>query len=321
MSIEQLDSIYPSVRERILLPRERDKRQIHWFDEVADGKITMDEFVAQLSDEDLCYLLGGQPNKGIANTQGFGNLPQFGVPNAMTVDGPAGVRILPECGVCTTMFPCSTQVACTWDPEIAYAIGQAGAKELKENNLAIWLTPAVNIHRSPLCGRNFEYYSEDPVLTGMMAGSFVQGVQAQKVSACVKHFALNNKETNRKESDSRVSERAAREIYLKPFEMLVKTADPWYIMSSYNLINGVRASENRELLEDILRTEWGFSGMVSTDWHVHSEQYKEVKAGNDLRMPAGFPDRLKEAMDKGLISRKEMEISAKRILSVILKMA
>ena len=103
--------------------------------------------------------------------------------------------------------------------------------------------------------------------------------------------------------------------------MLVKTADPWYIMSSYNLINGVRASENRELLEDILRTEWGFSGMVSTDWHVHSEQYKEVKAGNDLRMPASFPDRLKEAMDKGLISREEIEISAKRILNVILKMA
>ena len=131
---------------------------------------------------------------------------------------------------------------------------------------------------------------------------------------------MNNKETNRKNSDSRVSERAAREIYLKAFEMVVKLADPWYIMSSYNLINGVRASENRELLEDILRTEWGFDGMVSTDWHTHSEQYKEVKAGNDLRMPAGFPDRLKEAMERGLISREEMEISAKRILGVLLKL-
>ena len=321
LTVEELEAVYPKTRSMVLLPRDRDKREIHWFDEVADGKITLDAFVSQLTDEDLCYLLSGQPNLGIANTQGFGNMPQYGVPNAMTADGPAGVRILPGCGVYTTAFPCVTQVCCTWDPEISYAIGEAGAKELKENNLAAWLTPAVNIHRSPLCGRNFEYYSEDPVLTGMMAGSFVQGVQTQKVSACVKHFALNNKETNRKESDSRVSERAAREIYLKPFEMLVKTADPWYIMSSYNLINGVRASENRELLEDILRTEWGFAGMVSTDWHVHSEQYKEVKAGNDLRMPAGFPDRLKEAMDKGLISRKEMEISAKRILSVILKMA
>ena len=192
---------------------------------------------------------------------------------------------------------------------------------MKENNLAAWLTPAINIHRSPLCGRNFEYYSEDPFLAGMMASSFVRGVQAQKVSACVKHFALNNKETNRKNSDSRVSERAAREIYLKVFEIIVKSADPWYIMSSYNRINGVRASENRELLEDILRTEWGFDGMVSTDWHTHSEQYKEIKAGNDLRMPAGFPDRLLEAMARGLITREEMEISVKRILSVILKMA
>ena len=321
LTLEELEAVYPKTRSMVLLPRDRDKREIHWFDEVVDGKITLDAFVSQLTDEDLCYLLSGQPNLGIANTQGFGNMPQYGVPNAMTADGPAGVRILPGCGVYTTAFPCVTQVCCTWDPELSYAIGEAGAKELKENNLAAWLTPAVNIHRSPLCGRNFEYYSEDPVLTGMMAGSFVQGVQAQKVSACVKHFALNNKETNRKESDSRVSERAAREIYLKPFEMLVKTADPWYIMSSYNLINGVRASENRELLEDILRTEWGFAGMVSTDWHVHSEQYKEVKAGNDLRMPAGFPGRLKEAMDKGLISRKEMEISAKRILNVILRMA
>jgi len=117
-----------------------------------------------------------------------------------------------------------------------------------------------------LCGRNFEYYSEDPLLAGVMAGGMVRGIQSQQTSACVKHFALNNKETNRKESDSRVSERAAREIYLKAFEIIVKTAEPWYIMSSYNLINGQRASENRDLLEHILRGEWGFEGMVSTDW-------------------------------------------------------
>ena len=320
LPLEELETVYPKTRSNILRPRDRDKREIHWFDEVAEGKITLDEFVAQLTDEDICYLLSGQPNLGVANTQGFGNLPAYGVPNAMTSDGPAGVRIHRECGVYTTAFPCVTQVCCTWNTELSYAIGEAGAKELKENNLAAWLTPAINIHRSPLCGRNFEYYSEDPCLAGVMAGSFVQGVQSQKVSACVKHFALNNKETNRKDSDSRVSERAAREIYLKAFEMVVKMADPWYIMSSYNLINGVRASENRELLEDILRTEWGFDGMVSTDWHTHSEQFKEVKAGNDLRMPAGFPDRLKEAMERGLISREEMEISAKRILGVLLKL-
>lgn len=320
LTLDELETVYPLTRSMIMRPKDRDQRQIHWFDEVAEGEITLDEFVAQLSDEDLCYLMSGQPNTGIANTQGFGNLPAFGVPNAMTSDGPAGVRIKKQCGVYTTMFPCSTQLACTWDPELAYAVGEAGAKELKENNLAAWLTPAVNIHRSPLCGRNFEYYSEDPMVAGTMAAGFVRGVQSQKVSACVKHFALNNKETNRKNSDSRVSERAAREIYLKPFEIIVKTADPWYVMSSYNLINGCRASECRELLEDILRGEWGFGGMVSTDWHTHSEQYKEINAGNDLRMPAGFPLRLMEALERGLITRSRLEVSAKRILGVILRL-
>ena len=321
LSTEELECIYPSVRERILLPRDRDQREIHWFDEVADGKITMEEFLTQLSDEDLCYLLGGQPNKGTANTQGFGNIPQFGVPNAMTADGPAGVRIRPECGVYTTAFPCSTQVACTWDPQIAYAVGEAGAKELKENNLAIWLTPALNIHRSPLCGRNFEYYSEDPLVSGIMAGGMVRGIQSQQMSACVKHFALNNKETNRKNSDSRVSERAAREIYLKVFEIIVKTAKPWYIMSSYNLINGCRASECKELLTDILRGEWGFEGVVSTDWHTHSEHYLEVKAGNDIKMPGGFPKRLMQALEHGAITREELETSAKRVLNLLLRLA
>ena len=136
------------------------------------------------------------------------------------------MRIDRKCGVFTTAFPCSTQVACSWDPEIAYAVGEADAKELKENNRAIWLTPAVNIHRSPLCGRNFEYCSEDSVVAGVMAGAMVKGIQSQKVSACVKHFALNNKETNRKDSDSRVSELAACEIYLKAFEMIVKDVKP-----------------------------------------------------------------------------------------------
>ena len=322
LQISELESIYPAVRALApILPRSRDTRDVHFFNEVAEGKVSLDDFIGQLTDEQLVYLMSGQPNLGVADTQGFGNIAEYGVPNAMTADGPAGVRIREECGVCTTAFPCVTQVCCTWDPELAYAVGETGAKELKENNLAAWLTPAVNIHRNPLCGRNFEYYSEDPVLTGVMASEFVKGVQSQKVSACVKHFALNNKETNRKESDSRVSERAAREIYLKPFEIVVKTADPWYIMSAYNLINGIRASENRELLEDILRGEWGFEGMVSTDWHTHSEQYKEINAGNDLRMPAGFPDRLLQALDKGLITRQQLEISAKRILGVILHLA
>jgi beta-glucosidase len=154
-----------------------------------------------------------------------------------------------------------------------------------------------------------------------MAGGMVRGIQSQQVAACVKHFALNNKETNRKDSDSRVSERAAREIYLKAFEIIVKTAEPWYIMSAYNLINGDRASECRELLEDILRGEWGFDGMVSTDWHTHSEHYKEVKAGCDVRMPGGFPKRLLLALKNGAITREDLELSAKRVLKLILRLA
>lgn len=321
LTLKELETVYPKVRSIPSTPRSKDTRDIHWFDEVAEGKITLDAFVAQLPDNAICSLLGGQPNLGVANTQGFGNLLEFGVPNAMTADGPAGVRILRECGIYTTAFPCVTQVCCTWDPEIAYAIGEAGAKELKENNLAIWLTPALNIHRSPLCGRNFEYFSEDPVLCGIMACGTVRGIQSQKVSACVKHFALNNKETNRKNSDSRVSERAAREIYLKAFEIVVKNADPWYIMSAYNLVNGERTSECRELLEDILRTEWGYNGVVSTDWHTYSEHYKEVNAGNDIRMPGGFPQRLLLALEHGAITRAQLEISAKRVLQLLLRLA
>lgn len=292
---------------------------IHAFSEVADGKISLDEFMAQLSDDDLIHLLGGQPNNGVANTFGFGNLPEYGIPNIMTCDGPAGVRIQPVCGVKTTAWPCGTLLASTWNTDLVEAVGTAGGEEVKENNLAVWLTPAVNIHRNPLCGRNFEYYSEDPFLTGMTGAAMVRGIQKNNISACVKHFACNNKETNRKHSDSRVSERALREIYLKAFEIIVKTADPWAIMSSYNIINGQRASESHELLEDILRGEWGFKGVVTTDWWNRSEQYKEILAGNDVKMACGFPERVRKAMDMGAINRLDLEHCAKRVLELILK--
>lgn len=198
-------------------------------------------------------------------------------------------------------------------------VGEAGGAEVKENNIAMWLTPAVNIHRSPLCGRNFEYYSEDPLLTGKLAAAMVRGIQRNRVGATVKHFALNNKETNRKNSDSRASERAVREIYLRAFEIIVKEAKPWAIMSSYNIVNGYRASENRELLEDILRGEWGFDGVVTTDWWTNGEHYKEVKAGNDIKMATGFPERLQEALDKGVLARADMEICVRRLLELLLK--
>ena len=311
----------PSVRGVPSIARGKyDDRQIWRFLDVAEGRVSLDDFVKQLDDEQIIHLLGGQPNVGVANTCGFGNVPEFQIPSAMTADGPAGLRIQPHVGVKTTAFPCATLLACTWDPEVTFAVGEAGAREVKENNIAAWLTPAVNIHRSPLCGRNFEYYSEDPYLAGTMAAGMVRGIQSQHIAPSVKHFALNNKETNRKNSDSRVSERAAREIYLKAFEIIVKTAHPWYIMSSYNIINGCRASENRELLEDILRGEWGFDGIVSSDWWTVAEQYKEVKAGNDLKMPSGFPERMAQALEAGVITREEMEVSAKRILNLLLKL-
>ena len=295
-----------------------DSKGVH-FSDVADGKMTLDEFMDILTLDDCINLLGGQPNTGCANTFGMGNLPEYGVPNVMTADGPAGLRILPKCGVNTTAWPCATLLASTWDEELVEKVGKAGAEEVKENNISIWLTPACNIHRSPLCGRNFEYYSEDPYLAGKTGAAMVRGIQSQHIGASVKHFAANNKETNRKDSDSRVSERALREIYLKQFEIIVKEAHPYTIMSSYNLINGIHASENKELLTGILRDEWGFDGLVTTDWWTFGEHYRETKAGNDIKMAAGYPERIKEAYEKGFITEEEICRSARRILNMILK--
>lgn len=295
------------------------KEGVHPFTEVAEGKLSVEDFLARLSDEDAVHLLGGQPNRGVADTFGYGNLPEYGVPSVMTADGPAGLRVRPERGVNTTAWPCATLLACSWDEELVEAVGAAGGAEVKENNISLWLTPAINIHRSPLCGRNFEYYSEDPLLTGKLAAAMVRGIQTNGVGATVKHFALNNKEENRRDSDSRVSERAAREIYLKAFEIVVKEGDPWSLMTSYNIINGHRASENVDLLQGILRGEWGYQGCVTTDWWTMGEHYKETKAGNDVKMGTGLPERLLLAMQKGCLTRAEVDRCAKRVLELILK--
>ncbi len=289
--------------------------------DVAEGKITLDDFVTALPLEDLAWLLGGQPNVGLANTFGYGNNPVYGIPNIMTADGPAGIRFHAGLGVTTTAFPCATLLGSTWDERLVEEVGAAAALEAKENNIMVWLAPGVNIHRNPLCGRNFEYYSEDPLLAGKQAAGLVRGVQSQHIAATPKHFALNNKETNRRNCDSRASERAIREIYLKQFEIIVKEAHPWSIMSSYNIVNGFRASENKDLLTGILRDEWGFDGMVTTDWWTLGEHYKEAAAGNDMKMAAGFPDRLLEAVEKGALTREEMEKAAKNILRLILRVA
>ena len=292
--------------------------KMHRLIDVANDKIDLDTFMAQLTEDELIHLVCGHPNVGVANTCGMGALSKYGIPPVMTVDGPAGVRINPNTGIRTTAFPVATALACTWNLEIMEEVGKAGALESKENNLLIWLTPALNIHRSPLCGRNFEYFSEDPFISGKMAAAKTKGIQSQNIVACPKHFACNNKETNRKMSDSILSERALREIYLKGFEICVKEAEPKMIMSSYNSINGVRSSENAELLEGILRDEWGFGGMITTDWHTRGTHLKEVKACNDIKMSCGFPEELKEAYDNGELPREELCVCVKRILEMIL---
>ena len=250
---------------------------------------------------------------------------RLGIPDVMVSDGPHGLRkqdidtVDPNESIKAVCFPAACATACSFDRELMLSMGETLGEECRAEDVSVLLGPAVNIKRSPLCGRNFEYYSEDPLIAGKMGAAMVKGIQSQHIAASVKHFAANNKETNRKHSDSRVSERALREIYLKQFEIIVKESDPWTIMSSYNVINGHRASENKELLEDILRGEWGFQGMVTTDWWTRGEHYKEIKAGNDVKMATGYPERVKKAIELGELTRADLEHCARRVLELILK--
>ncbi len=290
------------------------------FDDVGET-ISLDSFIAQFTDDELTDFVGGKPPTGVANTGCFGGMARLGVPPIPTADGPAGVRLEPKVGISTTCWPCATLMACTWDPELIFEVGAAGGRELYENNIGIWLAPAMNIHRNPLCGRNFEYYAEDPLVAGKSAAAAIRGVQSSHAAVSLKHFACNNKEANRFASDSRLSERALREIYLRGFEIAVKEGDPITIMSSYNLINGQHTSESWELLTGILRTEWGFRGMVATDWGVKNDPVTEVLAGNDLKMPVGYPADLKKGLEDGRLTRADLEVCVRRILEMTLRMA
>ena len=312
---EGWESTFRGRNFRPLMPGEKLPQLI----DVHEGKMTLEDFIAQLPDEELLQLISGQPNTGVSNTWGIGANPLYGIPNITTADGPAGLRVHDGVGVVTTAFPCATLLACTWNPEVCYQVGTAAARELKENNIGVWLAPGVNIHRNPLCGRNFEYYSEDPLLTGKQAAALVKGVQSEHIAATPKHFALNNKESNRLLSDSRASERAIREIYIRQFELIVKEANPWCIMTSYNIVNGYHSSTNKDLLTHILREEWGYDGLVMTDWWTQGEQHFEVMAGNDLKMPTGYVPHLTKALEMGLITREGLEIAAKHILNMILR--
>jgi len=252
------------------------------------------------------------------------------VPLVPTADGPAGLRIRSGRGnVPPTFFPCATVVAQTWNPNLAKRLGAAGAAEVKENNIGIWLTPALNIHRNPLCGRNFEYYSEDPLTSGLFAIATVKGIQSMGISACVKHFCANNRENDRRLVDSRVSERALREIYLRGFEIVVKKGDPWMLMTSYNPVNGEQASKNWEALNGILRSEWGYDGLVVTDWRVLSNLEEEIHAGGDVKMPfliTDFYENAPESCDlvqmlrEGGLNRAAATASARRVLQLMEKL-
>ena len=302
-------------------------------EEVADGKCSIDRFVRQLTSEEKAKLLCGTANpgtwgrgpfngwadSGVSNTAGYGNLERLGIPPMMTADGPAGLRLLKDVGLSATAWPIASMLASTWNVELLYEYGVNVATEVKENNIGTWLGPGLNIHRNPICGRNFEYYSEDPIVSGKMAAAVIRGVQSMHIAATPKHFACNNKETNRKRCDSLISERALREIYLKGFEIAVKEASPWLLMTSYNLINGHNASANYDLLTGILRDEWGYEGAVTTDWISYGVQGFEVKAGNDLKMPWGYPQEIHDFVMSGVLPEAYVDASVKRILELIMK--
>ena len=217
-----------------------------------------------------------------------------------------------------TAFPTAACVASSWNPENAEKIGRAIGEECRYYGVHMLLGPGVNIKRNPLCGRNFEYYSEDPLLAGKFGAAFVRGVQSMGVSACLKHFALNNQENFRFAGNSVADERAIREIYLKPFETTVKKGKPGAIMSSYNRINGTFASENKWLLTDVLRTEWGFDGIVMSDWGGTHDRIAGIRAGEDLEMPGDTAVSLKkvyDALSDGSLSEDEANACVSRLLA------
>ena len=281
------------------------------------------EIIAKLNLEQKCALLSGA---GTFTTRGC---PKTGVPSITLSDGPNGVR--KQAGAAdhlglnpsmpATCFPTAATVACSWDPALGEEIGRAMGEEAAAQEVAVLLGPGLNTKRSPLCGRNFEYFSEDPYLSGKMAAAYVRGIQSEGIAACPKHFAVNSQELRRMASDSVLDERTLRELYLTGFEIVVKEAAPKTIMSSYNLVNGTYANENAHLLQDILRRDWGFSGAVVTDWGGSNDHALGVKNGSTLEMPAPGGDAVREllaAVQSGKITEADVDARLDELLTLVL---
>lgn len=325
--------------------------------DVYDGKVSMESFVASLDDTQLANLANGISGASTSGdtwgadansvTGAAGETSQLyfnslGIPNTVEADGPAGIRVTAETtdkdgnavyNYCTA-FPIGTLLAQTWNTDLVNRVGKAIGEEMVEIGVTLWLAPGMNIHRDPLCGRNFEYYSEDPALTGYVGSAITAGVQSNKgVGVTIKHYITNNQETNRHAVNTSASERTLREIYLKGFEMVVKSAQPMAIMSSYNKVNGIYACENFDLLTSVPRGEWGFDGMVMTDWGAGNRAGVDtmMHAGNDLVMPGRTQDRMIAALqgnpvgttadpnlDKTLV-RGDIQKCVSRVLTMIMR--